>query len=154
MGEETAETLSREFHHGTTISVLSKYFENLKLEELTELKDIGPKVGESIHSWFSDKRNKIFLHRLEKNGVELEVIAHRGGKLQGKTFVLTGTLETLERNHAKEKIRALGGDTSETVSKNTDYVVVGSEPGSKFEKAKKLGVKILNEREFLEILTK
>ncbi|MDP2650916.1 MAG: BRCT domain-containing protein, partial [bacterium] len=73
-------------------------------------------------------------------------------KLKGKSFVLTGSMESMSREEAKNKIRELGGDPSESVSKRTDYVVVGSEPGSKFEKAKKLGVKIINEREFIGLI--
>ena len=152
MGEETAITLSQEFHHVVTISKIIQHFRNLSLDDLSQFKDIGPKIGESIHDWFRDKRNEDFLHRLERNGVELEAPARKNGKLAGKTFVLTGTLETLERNEAKEKIRALDGEVSESVSKKTDYVVVGVEPGSKFEKAKKLDVKIIEEKEFIELL--
>jgi len=152
VGEETAITLSQEFHHVVTISKIIQHFRNLSLDDLSQFKDIGPKIGESIHDWFRDKRNEDFLHRLERNGVELEAPARKNGKLAGKTFVLTGTLETLERNEAKEKIRALDGEVSESVSKKTDYVVVGVEPGSKFEKAKKLDVKIIEEKEFIELL--
>ena len=72
--------------------------------------------------------------------------------MPGKTFVITGSLESMSREEAKEKIRELGGDASESVSKKTDYVVAGSEPGSKYEKGKKLGVKILNEEEFLKLI--
>jgi DNA ligase (NAD+) len=73
-------------------------------------------------------------------------------KLSGKTFVLTGTLENMARDEARAKIRELGGDVSESVSSKTSYVVVGSEPGSKAERARKLGIKILSEKEFLSII--
>ena len=73
-------------------------------------------------------------------------------KLAGKTFVLTGTLETLGRDEAKDKIRELGGDISSSVSKETNYVVVGAEPGSKYDRAKKLGTKVVDEKEFLKML--
>ena len=72
----------------------------------------------------------------------------------GKTFVLTGSLESMSRDEAKEKIREMGGNVSESISNKTDYLVAGNEPGSKYEKAKELGVKILNEKEFLKILEK
>ena len=74
-------------------------------------------------------------------------------KLKGKTFVLTGEMEKFTRDEAKENIRSLGGDVSSSVSKKTDYVVVGDDPGSKYDKAKKLGVKIINEEEFEKLLT-
>ena len=75
-------------------------------------------------------------------------------KLKGFSFVLTGSLEFMSREQAKEKIRALGGDVSESVSKNTSYVVAGFEPGSKLEKAKKLGIKIIDKKTLLQFLTK
>ena len=77
---------------------------------------------------------------------------HVSKKLQNKTFVLTGSLELLTRDEAKDKIRELGGDVSESVSKKTDYVVAGSERGSKYDKAKKLGVMIIHEKKFLELV--
>jgi len=96
------------------------------------------------------------LEKLDKVGVK--IISHKSSvvshKLRGKTFVLTGTLESMSRDEAKEKIRAFGGDISESVSKKTGYVVAGSEPGSKLEKARKLGVKVIDEKQFLEVLTK
>ena len=77
------------------------------------------------------------------------------GKLKGKKFVITGTLENLTRDEAKARVRKLGGDASETVSKETDYLVAGSDPGStKLEKAKKLGIKIVDEKEFLKLIGK
>jgi len=90
---------------------------------------------------------------MEKDGIEIimeKKIKHQ--PLKGKTFVLTGTLKTITRQDAKEKIRSLGGEISESVSKKTDFVVVGEEPGSKFKIAKELGLKIISEKEFLQML--
>ena len=93
--------------------------------------------------------------RLEKAGVTVEAMPARSAasaRLAGKTFVITGSLESMDREAAKEKIRARGGDASESVSKKTSYLVAGAEPGSKYEKAKALGVKIIDEKEFLKLL--
>ena len=86
--------------------------------------------------------------------MEIEKITRKkiGGALYGKTFVLTGTLESLSRDDAKEKIRSQGGDVTGSVSSHTSYVVAGTDPGSKYDKAQKLGVKILSEKEFLKLL--
>jgi DNA ligase (NAD+) len=95
------------------------------------------------------------LERLEKAGVVVEAPPARTAQsstLAGKTFVITGSLEAMSREEAKERIRALGGDPSESVSKKTDYLVAGSEPGSKFDKAQKLGVNIIEEKEFLKLI--
>jgi len=123
------------------------------LEELQRIKDIGPEVAQSIYRFFRDKKNLKFLERLKEAGVKLisekEV---REGKLKGKIFVFTGKLARISREEAKEKVRALGGKTSDSVSKNVDYVVVGEEPGSKYEKAKALGLKIIKEEEFFDLL--
>ncbi len=158
VGEETARVLAEQMASGkeqiTKSTGVLKIFQKLTLEELQEIPDIGPKVAQSIYDWFLEKRNVKFLERLEKAGVQIQsykssVISHT---LAGKTFVLTGTLETMSREAAKEKIRALGGSTAELVSRKTDYVVAGAEPGSKLEKARNLGVKILGEKELLRIL--
>ncbi|MEK7077287.1 MAG: BRCT domain-containing protein, partial [Patescibacteria group bacterium] len=125
------------------------------LEELQEIEDVGPKVAESIYSWFHDERNAKLLRKLEKVGVRIvggQMSNVKSQVLSGKTFVFTGGLETLSRGEAKERARALGADISESVSKKTNYVVAGSEPGSKYEKAKKLGVAILTEQEFLKMI--
>ena len=121
--------------------------------ELQKVMDIGPVVAESIYDWFSQKSNLEFLEKLKKAGVEIigeKKVRHQ--PLKGKTFVLTGVLETMAREEAKEKIRFLGGEISESVSKRTDFVVAGKEPGLKFEKAKKLGIKIISEKEFLKLI--
>ncbi len=146
VGQKTAQDLAEYFD---TIEKLK----NSSLEELQKIKDIGPVVARSIYEWFSQKRNLDFLKKLEKVGVE--IIKEKKEKhqpLKGKTFVLTGTLETMTREEAKEKIRSLGGKVSESVSRKTEFVVVGKAAGSKLERAKKLGVKILNEKQFLFIL--
>jgi DNA ligase (NAD+) len=158
VGEETARALAQKAQSSKfkvqKPSDALRFFHSLSLEQLQEIPDIGPKVAESIHGWFKEARNIRLVERLEKVGVEVEKSKEQSanGKLLGSTFVLTGTLTSLSREAAKEKIRALGGDVSESVSKKTLYVVAGSEPGSKEEKAKKLGVKILDEKEFLKLL--
>jgi len=136
------------------ISEILEIMSSYSLDELQEISDVGPKVAQSIYDWFHEARNIKFLERLEAAGVEVESPARITGHLPlaGKSFVLTGSLESMSREEAKEKIRALGGDASESVSKKTDYVVAGSEPGSKYEKAKKLGVKVIDEREFLGLI--
>ena len=127
----------------------------VSLEELQTVPDIGPKVAQSIYDWFQDKKNQRLLEKLERAGIQLKVEKRHetSNKLKGKIFVLTGGLGSMSRAQAKEKIRALGGDVNESVSKNTTYVVAGFEPGSKLERAKRLGIKILAEEEFLKLLT-
>ena len=158
VGEETAITLARNFefpHTGSRVAIVDilKVFQKLSLDDLQRAPDIGPKVAESIYGWFREPRNVKFIERLEKAGVEVEAEPRKElGHLAGTTFVLTGGLAAMSREAAKEKIRTLGGDASENVSKKTDYVVAGTDPGSKYEKAKKLGVKILDEAEFLKLI--
>jgi len=146
VGEETARTLAEYFG---SIEKLKK----ASLEELQKIMNVGPMVAKSICAFFQEKRNLKFIEKLKWVGVE--IISEKKPKrqiLEGKTFVLTGSLGSMAREEAKEKIRLLGGEISESVSKKTDYVLVGKEPGSKFEKAQKLGVKTINEKEFLKIL--
>ncbi len=157
VGEETASLLAREVfpgHRASKPTDILKVMREISLDKLQEVPDVGPKVAESIYRWFREPRNTHLLERLEKAGVRIEAqkSSAKSRKLAGKTFVLTGSMESISREQAKEKIRELGGEASESVSKKTDYVVVGSEPGSKFEKAKRLGVKIIDEMEFLKIL--
>lgn len=160
VGEETAITLARNFEFPRTggsqvaIKDILRVFQNLSLDNLQEAPDIGPKVAQSIYDWFRESRNVRFVERLGKAGIEVEAEPQsaKKGRLAGKTFVLTGSLSSMSRAAAKEKIRELGGDASETVSRKTSYLVAGTDPGSKYEKAKKMGVKILNEGEFLKLL--
>jgi DNA ligase (NAD+) len=133
---------------------ISKYFNKLSLEDLQQISDIGPAVAESIHEWFHDQNNLDLLGKLEGSGIEIEIaqLLALSSQFQGKTFVLTGELEKMSRDEAKEKVRRLGGNISSSVSKNTDFVVVGKNPGSKYDKARELGVKIIGEEEFLKMI--
>ena len=101
-----------------------------------------------------NEKNRSYLDALFQKGIRVAPFSapRREQTLKGKTFVLTGTLSSFTRDEAKEKIRERGGDVSSSVSKETDYVVVGEDPGSKADKAKKLGVAILSEAEFLKLL--
>ena len=157
IGEETARLLADRVTDDKTMrapSDLLGILGRLSLDDLMRIPDVGPKVAESIYNWFREERNVKFLKKLTEVGVEVERHAGRprGQKLKGKSFVLTGSMESMSREEAKNKIRELGGDPSESVSKRTDYVVVGTEPGSKFEKAKKLGVKTIDEKEFISLI--
>ncbi len=146
VGEETAIDLSKYFGSINKITTA-------KLEDFDKISDVGPVVSKSIYEWFREKDNLKFLDKLEKQ-VRIQNSEYRiqNSRLKGLSFVLTGSLESMERNQAKEKIRQLGGDISESVSSKTSYVVVGLEPGSKADKAKKLGVKTISEQEFLKLI--
>ncbi len=161
VGEETARLLAQRLttndkRHLTKPAEVLEVFEKMNQEDLQEIQDIGPAVAKSIFDSFRDKRHRELIEKLDRAGVVLETknLEVKGKKLAGKTFVLTGTMEGMSREEAKEKIRALGGDVSESVSKKTSYVVAGAEPGSKLDKARKLGVKVLSEKQFLELLSK
>jgi len=133
---------------------LLKTLGEMSREELQNIEGVGPKVAESVYEWLDNKAHKDLLKKLERVGVKIEKFSYSGGgKLDEMNFVLTGTMDKMTRDEAKAKIRELGGHTTGSVSKNTDYVVVGEDPGSKAEDAKKLGVKTLTESEFLEMIT-
>ena len=141
VGEETAYLLADNFG---SIAKL----QNCKIENLQSINGVGPIVAESIVSWFKDKENIKILNKLLKH---IKIMNH-GGKLEGKIFVLTGALATMSRDEAKEKIRTLGGSVSSSVSRETNYVVAGENPGTKYDNAIKLGIKILSENEFVSLL--
>lgn len=146
IGEETAIDLAQYFG---SIDVLKK----ASKEELESIPDIGPEVSESLYQWFQSKENLKLIDDLLDAGIKILKPVKAGKKLAGKSFVLTGTLKTLTRAEAERKIRILGGHPSSSVSKQTDYLVVGKEPGlTKLEKAKELRVKQIREKEFLKML--
>jgi DNA ligase (NAD+) len=145
-GETTAEDLARHFQR------LDNFF-HLSEEDLMEVQGIGPEVAASVHQFFWDKKNRESIDRLKKAGVKvIEPKAKEKGKLAGKTFVFTGALKTFGRDEARTLVESLGATTASTVSKKVDFVVVGEDPGSKFVKAKELGIKTLTEDEFKKIV--
>jgi DNA ligase (NAD+) len=158
IGEETARLLAAQLPYARSkfleMRDLVYFYKNLSLEKLEEIPEIGPKVAESIYNWFHEARNLNLLEALDRVGVRVRHEKPEGVSrhFEGVTFVLTGSLEKLSRDGAKERIRVLGGEVVESVSKKTSFVVVGSEPGSKYEKAKKLGVPILLESDFLKLI--
>ncbi|MDI6917348.1 MAG: NAD-dependent DNA ligase LigA [Thermoplasmatales archaeon] len=119
-----------------------------KKEEIEKIEGIGGVVAESICTFFRDEKNRGIIEKLRKNGVKMESKAEKKGLLSGKRFVFTGTLEKYSRSEAEGIVESLGGSFTSSVSKNVDFVVAGKEPGSKYEKAKKLGIKIISEDEF------
>jgi DNA ligase (NAD+) len=146
VGEETARDLASNF------GSLEK-LEKASLEEMSNIENIGPAVSESVYKFFQDKSNLAFIEKLKKNGVVIEKADKKvSGKFSGLTFVLTGTLSGMSRELAKEKILKLGGKVSGSVSKNTNYVLAGESAGSKLTEAEKLGVKIISEKDFLNML--
>ncbi len=147
VGSETALDLARRFGALEKLAAAEE-------AELNKIKDIGAVVAESIYKWFRSDYNKKLLAKFEKIGVRVlkQETAQKSDRLKGKTFVFTGTLDTLAREQAEELVREHGGSTSSSVSKETDYVVAGSEPGSKYDKAKKLGITVLDEREFADMI--
>jgi DNA ligase (NAD+) len=151
-------------HVGSHIAkVLANHYGSLQkiqkasIEELQAIHEIGPEIAASVESFFQEERNLQVIQRMQDLGVQIEEIelAEQDSlqPLAGKTFVLTGTLEGMTRDEAKQKIESIGGRVTSSVSKNTDYVVAGTEPGSKLEKAEKLGVKVLDESGFNSLLS-
>jgi DNA ligase (NAD+) len=146
VGETTAEDLAHHF------SRLNDLF-HLSEEDLMEVEGIGPEVAASVHQFFRDKKNKESIDRLKKAGVKvIEPKAKERGKLAGKVFIFTGALQTFGRDEARNIVESMGGTTASSVSKKVDFVVIGEDPGSKFDKAKELGIKVLSEEEFKKMI--
>ena len=146
VGEQTAQDLSN--HFGSLEKIMKA-----EVDDINGIENIGPVVTKSIYEFFRHKENMSFVEKLFKNGVLVDNSKiSKSNKLKDKVFVLTGTLEGLSRDEAKKSIIKEGGRISSSVSKKTDFVVAGAEPGSKYDDAQKLGVKVLNEQEFLKML--
>ena len=147
VGEKTAQLLADRF--GTAAALAGAEFEQLCL-----IDEIGPEIAASIVSFFSHEATKNLIARLNAAGVGLTESAVRkgGGPLEGMTFVVTGTLSRLSRSEAEALIKANGGKASGSVSKKTSYLLCGENPGSKLDKARELGIKIINEEEFFSLL--
>jgi DNA ligase (NAD+) len=149
VGEATAKDLARHFGKLDALMAADE-------EVLQQVPDVGPVVAESIAQFFAEPHNREVIAKLRAAGVHWEegegAAPAKAGALGGKTFVLTGTLPHMSREEAKERIEALGGRVSGSVSKKTDYVVAGSDPGSKLAKAQELGVAILDEAALQELL--
>ena len=147
-------------HVGTGAArILADHFPNIgklmaaDVQTLEEIRDIGPIVGKSIVEFFQTLENRDLIERLQAAGVNFEQAAKTGSsEFEGIIFVLTGTMESMSRDEAGEKIRGRGGSVSSSVSKNTDYVVAGEKAGSKLKKAEALGIKVLDEAAFLKLL--
>ncbi len=147
VGEETAYDVARHFQSIEKIQAASK-------EDFQSIYGVGEVVAQSLEDWFKNKENRSLVQRLLKQVTIIAEEVNANRPLDGKSFVFTGTLPTLEREAAQEMVRKNGGDVSSSVSKKTTYVVAGEEAGSKLDKARDLGVKIISEEEFLKLLGK
>jgi len=147
VGERTGQLLAEHFSSLDDLAAASQ-------EQLEEVPEVGPKVANSIAQFFSEPANRQLIKKLEKAGVRptAEKREVKSDKLRGKSFVFTGGLENRSREDAGELVKQHGGKLAGSVSKKTDYVVVGSDPGSKYDKAKELGVPILSEAEFEKLI--
>jgi DNA ligase (NAD+) len=146
VGERTAQFLAE--HFGSMEAL-----ESAGVEELQDVNEVGPRIAESIVEYFSIPANRKLIERLREAGLRVTgQRKQRGTKLAGKTFVLTGTLAHFTRDEAKKMIEDAGGKVTGSVSKKTDYVVAGADAGSKLDKAKELGVQVINEKEMESIV--
>ena len=148
-------------HVGEVVAqILAEHFQSLKrlmkasMADLTAIPGIGPEVARSIVEFFKNERNRQIIEKLLKAGLEIieEEKKEEEKPLNGVTFVFTGALKSMTREEAKKKVQALGGRVASDVSRNVDYVVVGEKPGSKLQRAQRLGLKIINEDEFLSLI--
>jgi len=146
VGSRVAEVLAQNYNH------IDKIIETPE-EELIEIDEIGSTIAQSIVAYFKQEQNLRIIEKLKEAGVNFtsEVI-ERNSSLDGKRFVLTGKLNQFTRKEAKGRIKELGGRVTSSVSSKTDYLVVGDNPGSKYDKAQELGIKILDETEFKKLI--
>jgi DNA ligase (NAD+) len=147
IGEEMAEVLAGKYHSLDDLAKASR-------EDLMEISTVGPKIADSVTAFFRQEDNLKIIRRLKEAGVKLEEVAAapKDRPLAGKEFVVTGRLENFSRQEAEGRIKELGGAARDNVSRKTDYVVVGADPGSKLARARELGIKTIDEKEFLKLL--
>ncbi len=147
VGERTAQIIADSFPNVDLLAAAST-------EELQEIEEIGPRIAETVRDFFQEANNLSLIKQLREAGLQLsrETATQAGGKLEGLTFVLTGTLPSLTREAATECIEAAGGKVTKAVSKHTDYVVAGESAGSKLEKAQRLGTNVIGEGQLLDLL--
>lgn len=160
IGEETAVLIAQNIQKISTqkvenLSDLARVFSDVSREKWETIDGIGVRAAESLVEWFNDEKHQKMLSRMHNSNVEI-IIKHAqadNDRISGKTFVLTGSLEHMTRDDAKELIRSRGGKTASSVSKSTDYVVAGAKAGSKLKKAQELGVEIFSEEEFRALIS-
>ena len=146
VGESTAEGLAQEF--GTVDALIGA-----TVEELESVEDVGHRIAESILDFFSRPANLALVKRLKEAGIEMTAEKkQRTNQLAGLTFVLTGTLPSLSREEAKDRIEAAGGKVTGSVSKNTNFVVAGEEAGSKLDRARQFNIPVIDEAGLLSVL--
>lgn len=146
VGEHLSEVLARE------LKSLDKFF-GVTEEELLSIREVGPELAQSVVRFFSDGRNRGVLAKLRESGLIIsKPDTGKMVKFEGLTFVFTGAMGSFTRDEARDLVESLGGRTALGVSKKVDYVVVGSDPGSKYEKARELGIAVLTEEQFRELV--
>ncbi len=149
VGERASQLLATHFGHLDAIC-------NASAEELADVEDIGPVIGAAVRDYFNDATNERLIERLREFGLQLSAETVQLQlflpEVSGKSFVLTGALEQMPRRRARELIQAAGGKVTNSVTAATDYLVVGDKPGSKLNRAKELGVSILEEADLLRLL--
>jgi DNA ligase (NAD+) len=146
IGTQTAQILADEF--GSLQNLM-----DASLEDLQKIEQIGPVVAQSIYDYFRNEANRKIINELVAADVKpVHKKEKKSDKLAGKTFIVTGTLQNFSRSQIEQTIKQFGGKAASSVSKNTDYVLAGADPGGKLDKAKQLGVKIINEKEFLKMI--
>lgn len=159
VGQETAGFLADKVSKETEFKIASPleivpFFAKMDLDSWQSLDDVGPVVAKSLYDFWRDEHTLNLFQKLSDAGVTIKLFSkNTSGQLNNKSFVLTGSLESLSRSEAKNRITSLGGKVKESVTRETDYLVVGADPGSKLDQAKKLNIRIVNEAEFLKLIS-